>query len=135
MNREEINFEKAEKMVSLLKEGYFNILFDYEIKRWDDNTIGAKDSGCIGFPLCGSNVESGCVFQEGSEFERMLLCPFAKRPLPSRGGCWWDCQIEELNKEQKLGFILAKVDELEKWLDKHKNDGGYWKYSKRGGRI
>ena len=119
MNTEKTNFEKAEKMIALLKEGYFNIFFDYEIERWDDETIGAKDSGCIGYPLCGSNIETGCVF-EGTEYDIMLLCPFAHKPKPKRGGCWWDCQIEMLNKKQKLEAILTKIDEIEDWLDREK---------------
>ena len=103
-------------MVSLLKEGYYNILLNYEIKRWDDDSIGAKCNGCIGFPLCGSNIESGCVFSEDSEYNKMLLCPFANQPLPVRGGCWWDCQIEKLNKRQKLLIIRTKIYEIEDWL-------------------
>ena len=127
-----IDFERVEKMVSLLKEGYFNIMHNYTIKRWEDNTIGAKESGCIGFPLCGSNIETWCPFEKSIDFELMLACPFINKPLPTKGGCWWDCQIENINKEEKLKLILAKIDELESWLDDHKEDGGYWKYPKRG---
>lgn len=129
------DFEIIEKIVSLLKEGFFNVMHDYNIERWDDNTSGAKDSGCIGFPFCGSHVADKLSFVEDTVLREKVRCPFTHKPFPERGGCWWDCQLEKKGKRERLNAILTKIDELEEWLNHHKEIGEYCKYNIRGGNI
>lgn len=125
-------FETIEKVVSLLKEGFFNILHDYNIKRWDDNTIGAKDSGCIGFPLCGSHVGYKLTFSRDNDIKEKIKCPFTDKSKLDGIGCWWDCQLEKMGKQERLNTIISKIDELEEWLYHYKEIGGYYKYNLRG---
>ena len=109
---------RVEKVISLLKEGYYNILFNYKIERWDDDTPGCKASGCVNFPLCGSHLNTGCCL-DGSDIEMLLHCPFINKPKPASGGCWYDCRLENLTKEERLDLVRVKIVDLENWLRKY----------------